>query len=368
MRVTVNDGLELVDERECRIVALPDGRPAAFWRGLAYPVCNGVINVGGPGFPPAVCRNSEPTASTLNYALRGTVDGLYVMLRGSVTEAELAASKLKGSGLSVARLGRYLGEAVPCFDADWFLRVAADPTEEVQARIAAVLGGPPAWRDERGLRERLLAAQLERALERDAEAKAALSRLEAARNEAALLDDAAAQSRAEAEAERQLREVAEAHAKQAQERIAELEAERTALRVEPAKRSDRAVANEFDVAMEVFLPRIKLLRLARHRALRILVSAGGLSGAFATRLLDARDSQLMEIRSRHIPLDRTTYLRWTEQCWSSLCAPGSHRPQMGGVNFLQSRPAAGYRLAKAAMSVHSKLRWGAGRENFCSTR
>lgn len=263
MRVTVNDGVELLDERECRIVALPDGRPGALWRGLAYPVCNGVIDVGGPGLPPALCDKSGPTDRKLSYALRGTPGGLYVMLQGSVTEAELAASKLKGFGLSIARLGRYLGEAIPDFDADWFLRLMADPTEEVEAKIALALGGPPALRDERGLRERLLAAELERALARDAEAKAALSRLTAVRDEAALLGEAAAQSRAEADAERQSREVAEAHAKQAQQRVVELEAERAALRTVPAKRSDKAIADEFDVVLEVLLPRIKLLRDSR---------------------------------------------------------------------------------------------------------
>ena len=264
MRVTVNDGVEVLDERECRIVVLPDGRPGALWRGLAYPVSNGVIDVGGSGIPPALC-GAETTDPTTRYALRGTTDGLYVMLRGSVTEAELAASQLGSCGLSVARLGRYLGEEIPGFDADWFLRLTADPSDDVQAKIAAVLGGPPAWRDERGLRERLLAAELERALERNAEAKAALSRLGKERDDAASLGEAAAQSRAEVEAERLLREAAEAQAKQAQQRVIELEAERTALRGSKtsAKRSDRAVADEFDIVLEVLLPRIKLLRDSR---------------------------------------------------------------------------------------------------------
>ena len=146
------------------------------------------------GLPPALCDKSGPTDRKLSYALRGTPGGLYVMLQGSVTEAELAASKLKGFGLSVARLGRYLGEAIADFDADWFLRLMADPTKEVEAKIALALGGPPALRDERGLRERLLAAELERALARDAEAKAALSRLTAVQDEAALLGEAAAQA------------------------------------------------------------------------------------------------------------------------------------------------------------------------------
>lgn len=198
MRVTVKDGSEILDVRECRVVAAPDGRPAALWRGLAYPVCNEAINVGGQGFPPAMCGKLEAAASPLSYALQGTVSGLYVMLRGSVTEAELTAAKLKGFGLSVARLGRYLGEGVPGFDADWYLRLTADPTEDVQDKIATVLGGPPAWRDDRGLRERLLAAELERALERDAEAKATLSRLKTVQDEAALRDEAATLSRAEA--------------------------------------------------------------------------------------------------------------------------------------------------------------------------
>src|SRR5574337_123724 len=168
----------------------------------------------------------------------------------SLTSANVASSsELKGFGLFVARLGRYLGEDTPGFDADWFLRLAADPTEDVLAKIATVLGGPAAWRDERGLRERLLAAELERALERNAEAKAALSRAGTERDEPTLLDQAALQSRAEAEAERQLREVAEAHARQARQRVIELEAERTALRAAPAKRIDRAVADEFEATI-----------------------------------------------------------------------------------------------------------------------
>ncbi len=263
MRVTVNDGSEILDERECRVVTLPDGRPAALWRGLAYPVCNGVIDISGQGVPPAVCREVESAGSPSSYALRGTAGGLYVMLQGSVTDAELAAAKLKASGLSVARLGRYLGEGIPGFDADWFLRLTADPTKDVQEKIAAVLGASPTWRDERGLRERLLAAELERALERDAEAKAALSRLKTAQDEAAFQGEAAALNRVQAEAERQLREFAEAHASQAQRRVDELEAERAALRGAPGKRSDRAIADEFDVVLEALLPRIKLLRDTR---------------------------------------------------------------------------------------------------------
>jgi hypothetical protein len=183
-----------------------------------------------------------------------------------VTEAELVAAKLKAFGLSVARLGRYLGEGVPGFDADWFLRLTADPTDDVQEKIATVLGSPPASRDDRGLRERLLAAELERALERDAEAKAVLAGFKTMQNEAALQDEAAALSRAEAEAERQLREVAEAHAEQTQRRVDELEAERSALRAAPARRSDRAIADEFDAVLEALLARIKLLRDSRDVA------------------------------------------------------------------------------------------------------
>ena len=263
MRVLVNNGVDNIDERECRLVVLPDGRSAAVWRGLAYPLGDGAIDVAGKGTPPAVCGEPESVGAQLPYALRGTVGGLYVMLRGSVTEAELSAAKLRSSGLVVARLGRYLGEGIPGFDADWFLRLDAEPTAEVQEKVVIALGAQPEWRDEQGLRERLLAADLERALARDAEAKAALLRLKSAQVEAASHGEAASQSRAEAEAERLLREVAEAQALHARRRVAELEAERAALRVVPGGRSDRAIADEFDVVLDVLLPRVKLLRDSR---------------------------------------------------------------------------------------------------------
>jgi hypothetical protein len=203
------------------------------------------------------------------------------MLRGSVTEAELASANLKNAGLQVARVGRYLGEEIAGFDADWFLRLTEDPTEEVQKKIAAALGALPEWRDERGLRERLLAGELERALARDAEAKAALSRLKAAQEQAALHGEAAAVSRATAEAERQLREAAEAQAWQAQRRVGELEAERAALRSTPENRGDRAIADEFDVVLEVLLPRVKLLRDSRDLVVFGYASRQGVYQALA---------------------------------------------------------------------------------------
>lgn len=203
------------------------------------------------------------------------------MLRGSITEAELAAAKLKGAGLSVTRSGRYLGEDIPGFDAEWFLRLTADPTEDVLEKIAATLGACPEWRDERGLRERLLAAELERALARDAEAKDTLSRLKATQEEAASHGEAATMSRAEAEAERQLREAAEAQAWQTRRRVDELEAERAALRSAPENRGDRASGDEFDVALEVLLPRIKLSRDSRDVAIVEYASRKGLYQALA---------------------------------------------------------------------------------------
>ena len=283
MRVLVNNGSDNIDERECRLVVLPDGRSAAVWRGLAYPLSHGAIDVAGKGTPPSVCGEPESAGSRLTYALRGTVGGLYVMLRGSVTEAELAAANLRSSGLLVARLGRYLGEGIPGFDADWFLRLIAEPTAEVQEKIAIALGARPEWRDERGLRERLLAAELERALARDAEAKAALVRLRAAEDDAASHGEAAALSRAEAEVERQLREAAEAQAQasQAQRRVDELEAERAGLRIPPGSRSDRSVADEFDIVLDVLLPRVKLLRDSRDLAVFGYLSRQGVYQALA---------------------------------------------------------------------------------------
>ena len=75
MEITVYHGAEALETRESRVVRLPDGREGAIWRGLAYGLDGGGINVSVPGVSPALCREREALGGVAPYALRETVGG-----------------------------------------------------------------------------------------------------------------------------------------------------------------------------------------------------------------------------------------------------------------------------------------------------
>ncbi len=263
MRVSIKHGTEIFEERECRIAALPDGRNAAIWRGLAYALIDGAIDVSAEGVAPALCGPVEFAPQAAGYALRETVGGAYVLLSGSVMRAKKSAADLTRAGLSVARSGRYVGEPLPGLEPDWFIRIAAVPGDDLGARVADALGAPVERFQDGDLRERLLAAELEKALEKAAAAKEELARLESAESELQILRDTVSLTRDLAEADRQRREAAELQAVETQRRVDQLLAER-ALRAEPStNRSGRRIADEIDDVLSTLLPRIRLIRDTR---------------------------------------------------------------------------------------------------------
>jgi hypothetical protein len=260
MLVSINHGTDHVEDRKCRIVGLPDGRSAAIWRGLAYPIVDGAIDVGAEGVPPSLCRPPALVSQTTGYGFRETIGGAYVLLSGSVTRVEKCAADLARAGLSVVRSGRYIGEPLPDLQPDWFIRLAADSGGDLSAKVADVLGAPAERIEDTGLRERLLAAELERALESAAAAKNELARIRSVDGELERLRDSVSMSRDLAEAERQRREAAETLATETQRRVDELLSERVLRPQSTTNRSARRIADEIDDVLSALLPRVRLLR------------------------------------------------------------------------------------------------------------
>jgi len=204
MIVTVVDGAQVLDERDCRSVALRDGRPAVVWRGIAYPLIEGrlAIDIAGEGFPPAETRFPAPESRPASPCrFLPAHEGAYVLVEGSVVDAEAEARRLRMAGFSVLRVGRYLGEPIDGAAPDWFVRVSATGADlESLERLAAALppSGTPAAGE--GLRERLIAGALAAERSRSdllrTDLTAALSGLDAARRAA----DEAVRARADAEA------------------------------------------------------------------------------------------------------------------------------------------------------------------------
>ena len=171
--VRVLDADRPLEDRTCRLVRLRDGRQAAVWRGLAYPLRDdGAIDVAVPGVAPAECLPSAGDVGSTPQLLRwGVVEGAdeaWVLLAGSVTDRDGAASQLRASGLAVLRSGAWLGDPIDGFAADWFVRIARPPSGgELRPLIERALGHPfdvpqAASEASEGLRHRLVRSEFER--------------------------------------------------------------------------------------------------------------------------------------------------------------------------------------------------------------
>lgn len=212
VEVTIFDGATTLVTRRCRLVHLRDGRAAAVWRGLAFPVL--------PGDRIDAASEAWPVPETAPFANVpkpfGVIDGpseAYVLIAGGFIDAETAAGKLRTAGFEVLRTGRYLGDPIENLDADWFVRIVRPPVPMDLAESLEPILGQPALRappmaagDQRA---RLLAAELLAARGREEELQAELVRRRtaadtgsAAAAEIEALQDALA-------AEQRLREVAE---------------------------------------------------------------------------------------------------------------------------------------------------------------
>ena len=172
--IVVRDGVGCLETRRCRMIALPDGRAGAIWRGLVYPTFDGNnIDIAGEAFPPSDCIPAAGTPSDPSFASIQGADEAYLLLSGPVAAREAAAASLRAAGVAVLRTGRYLGEPVDGLSADWFVQFEKpgwdEPLDELLARILgrqrAIREAPP--ETAAATRLRLLQDELARARERE---------------------------------------------------------------------------------------------------------------------------------------------------------------------------------------------------------
>jgi hypothetical protein len=134
--VAIFDADQPVETRRCRLVHLPDDTRAALWRGLAWPIGTGDrIDVAGPAFP--LLPQDPPAGPRF-----GVVDGdeeAWLVLEGSVTVRDAAASALRQAGVSVLRSGPWLGDPVDGVVGANFIRFARPQVSDLRQAIVKIL-------------------------------------------------------------------------------------------------------------------------------------------------------------------------------------------------------------------------------------
>lgn len=266
MIVEIFDGRRVVEARACQVITLADGRRAAIYRGLAFPLLASgeSIDVSGEAISLAAAPGATPiradAAPQPVFAVIGGSDGAYVLLCGSGLRTQEIATALRADGFAVARTGRYLGEPVDGVTADWFVRlVGASDTEVLRARLSALLSTAPAEVDAAQLRLRLLTDELTAARETTRRSAMEVERLQARLAAGADSSHEVVALREQLGAETRRRETAESNADAALARLREAEAETM-----PSGRSQprlaRNVSDEIGVVLSALLPRIRLLR------------------------------------------------------------------------------------------------------------
>lgn len=140
VEIHIFDGQEELETRRCRLVYLPDGRRAAVWRGLAFPVLmNDRIDASGDAWPLQDLPNL--LSKDVRFALVDGPDEAYVLVGGSLVDAESLAARLREASIKVVRSGRYYGEAAPWLSPDWFIRIEKPAgAEDLASRLEAVIG------------------------------------------------------------------------------------------------------------------------------------------------------------------------------------------------------------------------------------
>ena len=124
IEIDVREGPDILETRRCRAMLMPDGRVGAVWRGLVYPVREGNhIDINGEALPPTACiaGTAGPQANASFASIEGDGEA-YLLLAGPTSVREEATASLRASGIAVLRAGRYLGDPVEGFAADWFIR------------------------------------------------------------------------------------------------------------------------------------------------------------------------------------------------------------------------------------------------------
>jgi hypothetical protein len=134
--VTIFDADQPVETRRCRLVHLPDDTRAALWRGLAWPIGTGDrIDVAGPAFP---LLPQDPPGSP-RFGLVDGAEEAWLVLEGSVTVRDAAASALRHAGIAVLRSGPWLGDPVDGVVGANFIRFARPQVNDLRQAIAKIL-------------------------------------------------------------------------------------------------------------------------------------------------------------------------------------------------------------------------------------
>lgn len=291
--IRVLDGNQPLEDRVCRLVRLRDGRPAAIWRGLAYPLTDSdTIDISAVGVPPSDCLPAQGGAPFKEQGPRwGIVEGMeeaWVLLAGTVADRDTAALRLRQGGLTVLRSGAWLGEATEGLEADWFVRIARPADGAALGPLLdQLLGERPATGHPNGtaaedLRRQLLSAEFDRARAEAAALRAEAERLKAGAGNASAL--AARVAALEAELERAQRELERERTVPAPTPDASPAPTATPAIVQAPPRLARRLQEEVATILESLLPGIRLLRdsltvasaefrdrAAFYRALRELV-------------------------------------------------------------------------------------------------
>ena len=141
IQIVVREGPDILETRRCRTMVMPDGHAGAVWRGLVYPVREGnYIDIGGEAFPPtAALGGTAALPDGGGFASIQGADEAYVVLAGPVAAREEASASLRAAGITVLRAGRYLGDPVDGFAADWFVRfekpASDEPLDDLLTRV-----------------------------------------------------------------------------------------------------------------------------------------------------------------------------------------------------------------------------------------
>lgn len=262
MMISIFSGEQLFEMRDCPSVRLADGREAALWRGLAYPLSmpDGRIDITGEAFPVLeheIAKSADPISSS--FGIIEGVDEAYIVLSGSIATCESTATSLKGHGYEVIRTGRYLGDPIDGIVGDWFVRISKPKGEltTLTSLLTRLIGNArPTAFDQSGLGEQrawLIAAELAATKAREATLRAELSRskLDLAEVGNAQVENEAL--RIALEEERRLRAEADSAALAAISASAQAPSSRPTFA--PSK-----LKSEIEVVLDILLPDINLIR------------------------------------------------------------------------------------------------------------
>ncbi len=263
MMISIFNGAQLFETRECALVRLPDGREGAVWRGLAYPLelPDHRIEITSEAFLPGDCvhRDTSVRATQANFAVIEGVEEAYVLLSGPNISCETAAGALRASGFDVIRTGRYLGDPVDGLEADWFVRIIKpkDELKSLSAILAKVLArqavGVHGHATSGEYRARLIAGELASVKAREAALRAEIVRLKLELTNVDQTQTEIDALKTAIEQERGLRQEADLAALAAAQLLIDTRVDRPS--PPPAK-----MKNELEVVFATLIPEVRLMR------------------------------------------------------------------------------------------------------------